>query len=109
MSAENTPDLSKIIGVIMEHPELIEQISQLANAAPEEKGEDKKEELPPIIEKEEKTSEAVSAGARFSDSKRRSQLLYALKPYLSEGRARAIDSMLTFGEIFDMMKSGKAR
>ncbi len=107
MSAENTNDLSKIIGVIMEHPEIIEEISRLAGTKKEP--EEPTVTAPAEPEEPEAVSEAVSARASVRDSRKRSQLLYALKPYLSERRSRAIDSMLTFGEVFDMMKSGKER
>ncbi len=110
MSAEQTPDLSKIVGIIMEHPELIEQISKLASGTSEKSETAQSEELPAAKEEEiVSVSEPASTRVHSSNSKRRTQLLYALKPYLSEKRSHAIDSMLTFGEIFDMMKQGKER
>ncbi len=111
MSNENgsAPELSKVVSTIMEHPELIEQITRLVKEEPAPTSDitdaaDNGEPQP--------TEEPVSAehaSAEISDSGKRARLLYALKPYLSERRAKAIDSMLTFGEIFDMMKSKKQR
>ncbi len=103
MSQENgTPELSKIVSVIMEHPELIEQISSLVSS---EKGEAEEEAAKPEEVKEEIAVSAPAASILQPAAKQRSRLLYALKPYLSEKRSKAIDSMLTFGEIFDMMKT----
>ena len=37
--------------------------------------------------------------------KRRSELLSALKPFLSNERAKAIDSMITIADILEVMKA----
>ncbi len=106
-AASSTPDLSRIVSVIMEHPELIEQISSLVS---EDKTKTEAEDTAAFDDvKNEPKTESASVSASAHSSGRRSQLLYALKPYLSDKRSRAIDSMLTFGEIFDMMKQGKGR
>lgn len=100
------PDLSRIIEMIMANPELVAQIANLGKS-------DSQPASSP-----EPTSEISSAPAEVpepvsvytptsSPDRRRTQLLSALKPYLSESRARAVDSMLTFGEIFDLMRSKK--
>lgn len=107
---ESALDLSKVVGTIMEHPELIEQISKLVGGG--DKQEEEKTgtaEIADSVAEKVEQSTAESASSDISDSGKRTRLLYALKPYLSEKRARAIDSMLTFGEIFDMMKSKKQR
>jgi hypothetical protein len=92
---KGTPDISRIISVIMENPELIEQISALAA--------ERKDEAPPVIEKAESVSASESVREVPLHS-RREQLLTALKPYLSEERQRVIDSMMTFGEILEAIK-----
>ena len=84
MSEGSTPDLSRIINIIMENPRLIEEIAALAKS-----GEQSSE---PVAEK------AAVAG-------RRGELLGALKPYLSTERAKAIDSMMTIAGILDAMKA----
>lgn len=103
--AEN--DLGKIVNLIMQNPELIEQIKKLG-----EKGEntadvstedsigndgdvtDIKEELP-----------ASAKIDKPSERSRRRELLCALKPYVSEERSRAIDSMMSIADILDVMRS----
>ena len=96
---KGTPDISRIISVLMENPELIEQISALAA--------EKKEEEPTPAPPEEERTETVSASAKPEASSihsRREQLLSALKPYLSDERQTAIDSMMTFADILDAVR-----
>ena len=102
------PDLSKIIGLIMENPELISKIQGLAKSE-----EDKT--APVAMEKEEvasEKSEPTAAVAANTDAKaqlgareKRNRLLYAMKPYLSSERAKAIDSMMSIADIVDMIKT----
>jgi|GEM_PF-2810466 len=97
---KGTPDISRIISVLMENPELIEQISALA-------AEKKEEEEPTPAPPEEERTETVSASAKPEASSihsRREQLLSALKPYLSDERQKAIDSMMTFADILDAVR-----
>lgn len=96
---KGTPDISRIISVLMENPELIEQISALAA--------EKKEEEPTPAPPEEERTETVSVSAKPEASSihsRREQLLSALKPYLSDERQKAIDSMMTFADILDAVR-----
>ena len=96
---KGTPDISRIISVIMENPELVEQISALAA--------EKKEEDPPSAPPEEEKADTVSASPQITATpihSRREQLLSALKPYLSNERQKAIDSMMTFADILDAIK-----
>ncbi|MBR2466186.1 MAG: hypothetical protein IKB38_04575 [Clostridia bacterium] len=105
-ATDGRTDLAGLVSAIMEHPELIEQISRLAGG--DQTPEEKKDEIDVSAEApEEKAPRAEPVQAQPSGDERRSRLLCALKPYLSDKRARAIDSMLTFGEIFDMMKAKK--
>ena len=100
-----TPDIAKIVNMIMENPKLIEEISNMAKADSANTE---------ITEAESKTptevSENVSASANPSiapgprGTRNRSELLCALKPYVSSERAHAIDSMLSIVEILDLMK-----
>ena len=89
----STPDLSRIVSMIMERPDLVAEIAALGSE--DKKPEEKKEAAPTM-------APTYSVG-----TERRTRLLSALKPYLSESRAKAIDSILTFGEVFDMMRGGK--
>lgn len=93
-------DLSRIVNLIMENPALIEEIKGLASGgAGSEKAEEQKDPPAPIEEREDAQIEADLPKVR------RRELLCALKPYVSEKRSRAIDSMLTIVEILDVMRS----
>jgi len=98
-----TPDLSKIVGLIMENPKLIEEISSLVK---------KSEREFPEEEASEQTEEPTAAQAPVSASVdteerslKRTRLLGALKPYVSKERARAIDSMISIAEMLEVMKA----
>ena len=91
-------DLSKIVGLIMENPNLIAEIRALAEKSEGDGA--PKESAAPETEKEV----TVSAPEAKSGRKRR-ELLLALKPYLSEQRCKAVDQMLSIGEILDMMRN----
>lgn len=89
----STPDISKIVSLIMENPHIIEEISALAGAETEApRVEEKTESIPTYKE------------AQTPSRERRAQLLSALKPYLSGERQKAVDSMITFADIFDTMR-----
>ena len=108
----NTPDLSRVVQLIMENPKLIEEISNLAkdnsNSTVEEAV--SPEPSPPpvpveVTQKEEAQASVPTVSPPASSATRRTQLLGALKPYVSEERAKAIDSMMTIAEILDMMRT----
>ncbi len=107
MSDQENIDVGRVIGLIMENPQLIEQIANLAKGsggAPEEK---------PI--EQEKSEEAAEVEvtptvnqptyAKSSERSNRVHLLGALKPYVSSERAKAIDSMISIADILDMMRT----
>ena len=89
---KGTPDLSRIISVIMENPSLIEEISALAS----------KKDVQ--IDKAEPEATVSTERPSADLHSRREQLLSALKPYLSSERQKAIDSMMTFAEILDAVR-----
>lgn len=100
------PDLSKIVGLIMENPALIEQISSLTNKKSEDNSTDEKDTY-----SQDATPEvnAVEAGQILDNTKldakeQRNKLLSAMKPYLSEGRSRAIDTMISIADILGTMR-----
>ena len=106
MSEGTTPDLSRIVGLIMENPKLIEEISSLVKndsqsinnteaitATPEVNRENQMEETPIL------TTKVDSAR-----KKNRSELLSAFKPYVSTERAKAIDSMISIANVLDAMR-----
>ena len=97
----NNPDISKMISLIMENPQLVEQISNLAKSANTENTKISNEESAPASV--DPVSVGIDGDRRNST---RTQLLRAMKPYLSESRGRAIDSMLSISGILDAMKRG---
>ena len=106
------PDLSKIIGLIMENQGLIEEIQGLVKKS--EVAEKDKEDVQPSSVAESRGEDAEEekievreptyTGDDSSREKRR-ELLSALKPYLSKQRSDAIDTMLSITEILGMMKA----
>jgi hypothetical protein len=98
--ADGTPDISRIIKLIMDNPKIIEEIGDMVKS---ESVDTHTEDQAPKTE--EKVAEVAASPTDINPkSKNRKDLLYAMKPYLSEKRARAIDSMLTFAEVFTMLK-----
>ena len=105
-----TPDLSRVINLIMENPALIEEIAALAKK--DDAREETESTAPPVAEAEAVSASVPTAtGERISEvaavprgRSTRNELLGALKPYLSNERAKAIDSMMTIADIFDMMR-----
>ena len=108
MSEQENLDISRVVGLIMENPQLIEQIANLAKQ--------KDQEPPPeTAEIEESVTETkVEEPANLSvptyqeqngHRNDRARLLGALKPYVSKERAKAIDSMISIADILEMMRS----
>ena len=100
-------DLSKIVSLIMENPTLIEEIKALAK-----KGNDAPDEAISEAEREpdSETTFTPQAGATYEEKRsngnsRRKNLLYAIKPYVSDERSRAIETMISIADILDMMKT----
>lgn len=89
----------------MENPSLVEQIRNLAANGTKE------DEASP-----EKAEETASAPASLykdaadtyenPQSSRRNQLLRAVRPYLSEERGKAIESMITIADIILSLRQG---
>ena len=103
---QNTPDLSGIINLIMQNPSLIAEISALAKPKSEavdeaEIAEDQeKEKEVSVSESSAETEAAVSVPLMRTH---RHELLNAMKPYLSENRRSAIDSMSSILDVIDVM------
>ena len=105
MSEQESLDLGKVVSLIMENPALIEQISALAKqSTPQtEEKQDNQERITDQAASQDDVLKPTYSPLQGSKSTR-SQLLGALKPYLSQQRAKAIDSMISIVEIMDMMK-----
>ena len=106
MSEGTTPDLSRIVGLIMENPKLIEEISSLvkqeSGVEPENEAEVKSQE-DQTVEKAEEVS-VLTTNVDNSRKKNRSELLSAFKPYVSSERAKAIDSMISIANVLDAIR-----
>ena len=102
--AEN--DLGKIVNLIMQNPELIEQIKKLGEKDNNDGGSASADEsVNDVAEAEEKEEIPTVAQTKQTERSRRRELLCALKPYVSEERGRAIDSMMSIADILDVMRS----
>lgn len=99
---ENTPDISKIIGVIMQNPSLISEIAKLANQATETEASTDGGDVQRIEEAAETVSQPIEA-ATPKRRPHRKELLNAMKPYLSEKRRGALDSVASIFDILDVM------
>lgn len=98
-------DISKIIGIIMENPDIIAKIKELAADSSEKDGSASvnsqvTEEAAPVVNP---TSDENSY-SKLQSKKRRRELLTALKPYVKSERAKAIDTMLSVIDVIDVMK-----
>lgn len=107
MSEQENIDVGRVIGLIMENPEIIEQISGLMKQ--KEKADNPTEsqpQPPPKISEQASAAATVSRPSPIGNSRsQRAQLLGALKPYVSEERAKAIDSMISIADILELMKA----
>ena len=99
--AEKTPDLSKIISVLMENPDIIEKISSLAKTEASPKAEKNDKVIPERTEPTAATAEESNQSQRRD---KRAKLLYAIKPYLEPKRQEAIDSMMAIADVLDNIK-----
>lgn len=107
-------DLGSVINLIMQNPELLANIKKLAEEVPEgavsaiPENTEQKETPVSVPEKKEEervdvpTSQPVSR-PRHSAGKR-SELLHALSPYISEGRQKALESFMTIADILELMR-----
>lgn len=109
-------DISKIVGIIMENPEIIGKIRALADESSKSTNEDgDKTEAEPAAEKEDEAISTVvqkpieeaskKNSVPQSDKRRRNELLCALKPYVSSERAKAIDTILSVVDVWELLKA----
>lgn len=96
---QQTPDLSSIVSLIMQNPALIEQISALAKQGAKEVAEPTEEPQSVTSETSGAAQETLTPAAKLH----RRELLNAMKPYLSENRRVAIDSMSSIMDVIDVM------
>lgn len=106
---DGTQDISKIIGIIMENPDIIEKIKSIAekNDTAIASSKENTAAAPVIAESKTDTEEKKSSDSTYDKNavkKRRHELLSALKPYVRSERAKAIDTMLSVIDVIDIMK-----
>ena len=86
-------ELNKIVGMIMENPELVEKIKAMGNAAIEKEGdsfaEAPNEERPPV---------SIPKGSK------RSELLRSIEGFLSAERKKSLETMLTLADVLDSVR-----
>ncbi len=102
MADTKQQDLSALVSKILEHPELVAQITGLlAESTPSEAQSTAIAEtaVPPIEEIEAQ----ISPGK--SKQENRKKLLAALRPFLSERRRGALDSLETVATLFEITKT----
>ena len=102
-----SPDLSRIVSLIMQNPDLIRQIENLAkqDAPPESDSEARTEEAPPITVAEESVPAAIPAHS-LGTREKRTRLLCALRPYVSEKRSKTLDTLIGAMDIFELIGRG---
>lgn len=103
-------ELGSVISLIMENPELIAEIKRLAETKSsdvENRASAPQEAVP--IKASEPTLPTVNK-VRVPEEKspkdrgKRSELLHALSPYISESRQKALETFMTIADILDMMR-----
>ena len=98
-------DIARVVSLIMENPELVEQIKALASEEkPSEVTPEEKVEQLTQGEPEARREVALHSGAEHN-SKRRGELLEALKPYMSDERQRALASFAAIADVLDIMRA----
>ena len=88
-------DLGKMVSMIMENPSLMAEIGKMASGVSQEEESPKEEALPVAKEPEM----VRPTGKR----ERRHRLMGAIREYLSEPRAKAVDTMMNLFDIIDLV------
>lgn len=97
----DAPDISKIISLIMENPDLVKQISSLINNS-QTAEETEAKEIQQVSLPADAPAAKMEAAPRHRKPER-TQLLAAMKPYVRESRSKAIDTMVGILDILDVI------
>ncbi len=103
------PDLSRIVNLIMQNPDLIRQVEALAKQNPEETNDENVQNAVTATPTEETEVPTVSVAAQprgIDKREKRTQLLSALRPYVSEKRGKTIDTLLGAMDLWDLVGRG---
>ncbi len=98
----DTPDIAKIVSLIMENPSLVAEIADMAKGAARNDGEGEE-----VKEVADESVQPVSAPTISRDEPKRvhrMRLAAAMKPYLSAERAQAIDAMMSIVDILEVVR-----
>lgn len=98
----DTPDIAKIVSLIMENPSLVAEIADMAKGATGNEGEGEE-----VKATADESAESVSAHVISQDEPKRvhrMRLAAAMKPYLSTERAKAIDAMMSIVDILEVVR-----
>ena len=96
MQSKPSSDLTSLVSKILAHPELIEEISSLLTENDSTAVANEKKEEPTVAD-----TPPVRPKSSLKEENRR-RLLAAVRPLLSERRARALDSVETVVTLFDL-------
>lgn len=105
-------DLSKVISAIMENPTLIEEIKKTLSGT---QISEEKEVTEATVKEQEAAQESSADTNAVSDTvyvptyqsshkSRRNNLLRAMRPYLSEPRAKAVETMISIADILFVVR-----
>lgn len=89
-------ELNKIVGMIMENPELVAKIKAMGESARE--NEDAAKDS---AEESAKTSAPPTFTPRHS---KRNELLRSLESFLSDERKKSLETMMTIADVLDSVK-----
>ena len=89
-------ELNKIIGMIMENPELVEKIKAMSKSS--ETSSTETSEIP-------STTHQVKIAPSSHGRSKRTELLRALETFLSEERKKSLETMITIVDVLDSVKS----
>ena len=88
-------ELNKIVGMIMENPELVEKIKAMGSAA-QNNGEKAEISAP--------ESTAPDVPPAIPSRSKRTELLRALESFLSEDRKKSLETIMTIADVFDSVR-----
>ena len=98
----STPDIGKIVSMIMENPSLVSEIAGMVKS-----GTESNETEHAAVADDTGERESISAGVEPAEEPRRVhriRLAAAMKPYLSKERAQAIDAMMSIADILEVAR-----
>lgn len=99
-----TPDISRMVKLILENPGLM---AQIRDAVAQDPPTDLTAQSTPAEEADEELTPVATAAPTGEDSGgavRRQRLLKALRPYVSAERARAIDTVIALSDVLGLMR-----